>query len=284
VKTRVKSHLKNKKGLTLMETLIAVAIVVILLGVAFIGIQGLVDRINQTKLDNVAQSMYVSAQNRIKELKASGEIDRLLTITSVANKPADWEDDPADTVDYSDLRYIYHIKDDPLASTPSDLVNFVFPKGSIDENVLNDHWVIELDPVTGYVYSAFYSEKRSSADFYINNDDTLDLNVEGDSSIRFKDFRHSLKGKNKLGYYGGKANMPAYVGGDKINASLNVMNADILKAKMTAILPIDSAIGTNDLAFTLTVKGETSKNTVTLRPIVTLTLGGNEGIFCISDT
>ncbi|NLP23744.1 MAG: prepilin-type N-terminal cleavage/methylation domain-containing protein, partial [Syntrophomonadaceae bacterium] len=80
MKTRVKSHLKNKKGLTLMETLIAVAIVVILLGVAFIGIQGLVDRINQTKLDNVAQSMYVSAQNRIRELKASGEIDRLLTI------------------------------------------------------------------------------------------------------------------------------------------------------------------------------------------------------------
>ena len=277
MKTRVKSHLKNKKGLTLMETLIAVAIVVILLGVAFIGIQGLVDRINQTKLDNVAQSMYVSAQNRIRELKASGEIDRLLTITSVADKPADWEDDPAaDTVDYSDLRYIYHIKDDPLASTPSDLVNFVFPKGSIDENVLNDHWVIELDPVTGYVYSAFYSEKRSSADFYINNDDTLDLNVEGDSSIRFKDFRHSLKGKNKLGYYGGKANMPAYVGGDKINASLNVMNADILKAKMTAILPIDSAIGTNDLAFTLTVKGKTSKNTVTLRPIVTLTLGATK--------
>ena len=43
-----------------METLIAVAIVVILLGVAFIGIQGLVDRINQTKLD-IAELLLISA-------------------------------------------------------------------------------------------------------------------------------------------------------------------------------------------------------------------------------
>lgn len=269
MQTRIDSQLKNKKGLTLIQTLIVVAIVVILLGVASIGIQGLVDRINQTKLDNIAQSMYVSAQNRIKELKASGGIDRLLTATELGEvevKPADWGEDTA-AVNPGNLKYFYHDKDDPGNSTPSDLVDFIFPLGSIDGDVLDDNWVIEFDPVNGYVYSAFYSEKRSSGNYYIDNDETLN----GDSSIRFKDSRHSLKGNNKIGYYGGKANMPADVSGNMINAALNVINADILQANMTAILPSDSAIG--DLEFKLAVKGKTSNQTVTFTLTVTPDIG-----------
>ncbi len=274
-------QLFNKKGLTLIQTLIVVAIVVILFGVTIIGIQALVDRINQTKLDNVAQSIYVSAQNRIKELKASGEIDRLLTATelnAVANKPADWQEDTADKVKHSDLKYFYRDKDNSGTSTSSDLVNFIFPKGSIDEGVLDDNWVIELDPVTGYVYSAFYSESRSSNDYYINNTSTLDQS--GNSSIRFKDFRHGLKGKNKIGYYGGKANMPADLGGDKLNVSLHVINADVLKAKMTANIP--SVIDTSVLDFKLTVKGKTSGETVTLTPPVSSEIVGPIKVFSAS--
>ncbi|MGI6507614.1 MAG: pilus assembly FimT family protein [Saccharofermentanales bacterium] len=281
MKTGMNSRLLNKKGLTLIQTLIVVAIVVILFGVTIIGIQALVDRINQTKLDNVAQSIYVSAQNRISELKASGEIDRLLTTTelkTVANKPADWQEDTADTVKHSDLKYFYFDKDNPATSTSSDLVNFIFPKGSIDEGVLDDNWVIELDPVTGYVYSAFYSESRSSNDYYIKNTSTLDQS--GTSSIRFKDFRHGLKGKNKIGYYGGKANMPADLGGDKLNVSLHVINADVLKAKMTAVIP--SVIDTSVLGFKLTVKGKTSGETVTLTPPVSSEIVGPIKVFSAS--
>ena len=203
MKTRMKNQLVNKKGLTLIQTLVVVAIVVILLGVAFIGIQGLVDRINQTKLDNVAQSMYVSAQNRIRELKASGEIDRLFTVTAaelgdVVGKPVDWDLDDGDTVNHEFLKYFYHNKNNSPASTSSDLVDFFFPKGSIDGNVLDNNWVIELDPVTGYVYSAFYSETRLADDYYVNNNSTLDTTLDPDetSSIRFKEFRHGLKGNN----------------------------------------------------------------------------------------
>ena len=281
MKTGMNCQLFNKKGLTLIQTLIVVAIVVILFGVTIIGIQALVDRINQTKLDNVAQSIYVSAQNRISELKASGELDRLLTITelnAVANKPADWQEDTADTVKHSDLKYFFHDKDSSATSTSSDLVNFIFPKGSIDEGVLDDNWVIELDPVTGYVYSAFYSESRSSNDYYINNTSTLDQS--GNSSIRFKDFRHGLKGKNKIGYYGGKANMPADLGGDKLNVSLHVINADVLKAKMTAVIP--SVIDTSVLGFKLTVKGKTSGETVTLTPPVSSEIVGPIKVFSAS--
>ena len=269
MKTRFDSQL-NKKGLTLMETLIVVAIVVILGAIAFIGVQNLVDRNKQTKLDNIAQSMYVSAQNRIRELKASGEIDRLFTAEEtelgyVKDKPADWDDGTAATVSYGDLRYLYHNKDKSLDSTSSELVDLFFPKGSIADDVLDDNWVIELDPVTGYVYSAFYSEERSADNFYVSNTDTLDQS--GTDSIRSKDFRHSLKGEDKVGYYGGKANMPADMSGDTINASLNIINADILKAKMTAFLPSVSEI--NALEFELTVKGITSKQTVTFTQTVT---------------
>jgi len=269
LKTRINSRLKNNKGFTLSETLIAVAIVVILLGVAFIGIQGLVDRINQTKLDNIAQSIYVSAQNRIRELKSSGEIGRLLTATEledVAGKPSDWEEDPADTVDYNDLKYFYHNKDNSLSSTTVDFVDFIFPEGSIDTSVLGDNWVVELDPVTGYIYSVFYSETKSADDFYINNTATLD--TSGTDSIRLKDFRHNLKGNEKIGYYGGKANMPSDANGNIIQASINVINADILKTRMTAVIP--SISDTSVLEFKLAVKGKTSKKTVILKPAVSV--------------
>ena len=260
MKTRINSQLKSKKGLTLTETLIVVAIVVILGAIAFVGVQNLVDRNKQTKLDNIAQSMYVSAQNRIIELKASGEIDKLFTyaeLRDVEDKPADWEEDPDDTVNHDSLRYFYHNKDTSL----SNLVDFIFPKGSIDDDVLDDNWVIELDPITGYVYSAFYSEERSADSFYVNNTESLDKS--GTSSIRFKEFRDDLKGDNKVGYYGGKANMPEDANGDKINASLNIINADILQANMTAILPSGPDIDT--LTFELTVKGKTSKQSVTIK-------------------
>jgi len=214
--------------------------------------------------------MYVSAQNRIWELKASGEIDSLLEheeLTAVVNQPADWgevdpDDDSEEAVKYSDLKYFYHNKDD---SASSDLVDFIFPQGSISEDVLDDNWVIELDPVTGYVYAAFYSETRSAKDFYIDNTDTLDQS--GTSSIRFKDFRHSLKGNDKIGYYGGKANMPADANGYIIHASMNVINADILEVRMNAIIPLVEGV-TSDLEFKLTVKGKISNNTVTLTPDV----------------
>ena len=288
MKTRMKNQLVNKKGLTLIQTLVVVAIVVILLGVAFIGIQGLVDRINQTKLDNVAQSMYVSAQNRIRELKASGEIDRLFTVTAaelgdVVGKPVDWDLDDGDTVNHEFLKYFYHNKNNSPASTSSDLVDFFFPKGSIDGNVLDNNWVIELDPVTGYVYSAFYSETRLADDYYVNNNSTLDTTLDPDetSSIRFKEFRHGLKGNNKVGYYGGKTNIPAYANVDTINASLNIINADILKAKMTAIIPSVWDTG-NLLEFKLTVTGKTSNNTVTLMPPVSYQLEGTTTVFSAS--
>ncbi|MGI6072144.1 MAG: hypothetical protein ACOX75_03910 [Lachnospiraceae bacterium] len=281
MKKRIIGRLENKKGLTLIETLIVVAIVVILCGILLIGILALIDRINQTKLDNIAQSMYVSAQNRIRELKASGEIDRLSTATELGKvtvKPADWEEDPDDTVDYKDLRYFYHNKDNPANSSSTDLVNFIFPKGSIDEDVLDDNWVIEFDPVTGYVYSAFYSETRSADDYYINNISTLDQS--GTSSLRFKDFRRSIKGKNKIGYYGGKANMPLDASGDLINVSMNVINADILKVRMTAVIP--SAFDTSDLTFKLTVKGKTSNNKVVLTPAVSSKIDGATKVFSAS--
>jgi hypothetical protein len=158
-----------------------------------------------------------------------------------------------------------------------------FPKGSIDGNVLDNNWVIELDPVTGYVYSAFYSETRLADDYYVNNNSTLDTTLDPDetSSIRFKEFRHGLKGNNKVGYYGGKANMPAYANVDTINASLNIINADILKAKMTAIIPSVWDTG-NLLKFKLTVTGKTSNNTVTLIPPVSYQLEGTTTVFSAS--
>ena len=56
----------SNSGFTLMETLIAVGILVILMGLLFVGVINYRRSMKQLELDRVAQEIFVAAQNHLR--------------------------------------------------------------------------------------------------------------------------------------------------------------------------------------------------------------------------
>ena len=63
---------RNSKGFTLLETLLVIAIIVVLLGLSIIGVIAIQKELRQRELDSKAEMIYMAAQNRLTELTASG--------------------------------------------------------------------------------------------------------------------------------------------------------------------------------------------------------------------
>ena len=66
---------RNRRGFTLTEVLLALAILIILLALAMIPISRHQRNIRQTELDSKAETIYLAAQNRLSHLQASGRSD-----------------------------------------------------------------------------------------------------------------------------------------------------------------------------------------------------------------
>ena len=66
---------RNRRGFTLTEVLLALAILIILLALAMIPISRHQRSIRQSELDSKAETIYLAAQNRLSQLQASGEYD-----------------------------------------------------------------------------------------------------------------------------------------------------------------------------------------------------------------
>ena len=65
---------KDNRGFTLLETLLVVAIIAVLLGLSIIGVIAIQKELRQRELDSKAEVIYMAAQNRLMELKASGMV------------------------------------------------------------------------------------------------------------------------------------------------------------------------------------------------------------------
>ena len=61
----------DKRGFTLMETIVVVAILVILFALSVTGLAALKKGLRQRELDSKAEILYMAAQNRISELQAA---------------------------------------------------------------------------------------------------------------------------------------------------------------------------------------------------------------------
>ena len=62
---------RNRRGFTLTEVLLALAILIILLALAMIPISRHQRNIRQTELDSKAETIYLAAQNRLSQLQAT---------------------------------------------------------------------------------------------------------------------------------------------------------------------------------------------------------------------
>ena len=209
---------RNRRGFTLTEVLLALAILIILLALAMIPISRHQRNIRQTELDSKAETIYLAAQNRLSQLQASGRSDEYGKdrATALNNIPWDAEQDKYTT---STLYYV------PSAakSTDTSAAGSILPREQVEAELWDANWVIEYDPGSGSVYAVFYSEKPMQYSFDAFN------------PLRSRDRR--VQEGATVGYYGGDSVQSEDTG--KLTPKMEIINKERLLLKVTCDTPRD---------------------------------------------
>lgn len=170
--------LKGKLGFTLAELIVVVAILTIVTAVAVPSTASYVKRINLTELDDSARSIYMAAQSRLDDLKAKGTSLDSYDGTALA----DFYDSEGA------VKYISYTRNSGSDEFMKSINNVSLVESEID----NNYYIIEYDPVTWIVYSAFYSEDDFISEY---NSGTF-------SEAESRAFSERLKNTPTIGYYG----------------------------------------------------------------------------------
>lgn len=163
-------------GFTLLETLLTVAILIILMALSAVGVARYKDYLDVTELDNAARDIYMAAENRAVLLQNSGASVKLLS--------------PGGGGSGSTVTLSSAVDTDKLAE--------LLPTGTIDPALWKGDFRIVYDQATGHVREVFYAEKGG-----IGTD--LDPFRTDDRSARVNLFRG---GKTLVGYYGSDVGAP----------------------------------------------------------------------------
>ena len=209
---------RNRRGFTLTEGLLALAILIILLALAMIPISRHQRNIRQSELDSKAETIYLAAQNRLSQLQASGRSDEYGKdrATALNNIPWDAEQDKYTT---STLYYVTSA----AKSTDTSAAGSILPREQVEAELWDANWVIEYDPGSGSVYAVFYSEKPMQYSFDAFN------------PLRSRDRR--VQEGATVGYYGGDSVQSEDTG--KLTPKMEIINKERLLLKVTCDTPRD---------------------------------------------
>ncbi len=206
---------QNNSGFTLSEVLIAVAILIVLLGLAMIPITRHQRDLRQTELDARAEIVYHAAQNKLSELLANGRISDCYAedLQPLNNTPLDAAERK------TSLYYVTSAAKTGEGSAAA----AILPEDQVDRQLWDNHWVIELDPASGSVYAVFYSEKTLTYDF------------DSFNPLRFRDGR--LSAGATVGYYGGDSVQSEITG--KLTPHMEIINKEQLLLRVTCDTPME---------------------------------------------
>lgn len=206
---------QNNSGFTLSEVLIAVAILIVLMGLAMIPITRHQRDLRQTELDAKAEIVYHAAQNKLSELLANGRISDCYAedLQPLNNTP----------LDAAERKTSLHYVTSAAKTGEGSAAAAILPKDQVDRQLWDNHWVIELDPTSGSVYAVFYSEKPLTYDF------------DSFNPLRFRDGR--LSAGAIVGYYGGDSVQSEITG--KLTPHMEIINKEQLLLRVTCDTPME---------------------------------------------
>lgn len=206
---------KRNSGFSLVETLAAVAILVILLSLSAVAVAYYRDYLTITELDNAAREIYMAAENRAVLLDGGSQLEPALPADRVVTLSASLEGGiPAGT----EARYI--------SETDTDVLEELLPAGTVDPALLDGHFYIVYEPASGSVTDVFYSEKPGIPSI----DDAFAWARQG------RDYR--MKQTPMLGYYGGGlVEKEEYLPLPAPEVIVNIRNEDRLLVEVTFKIP-----------------------------------------------
>ncbi len=216
-----------KKGFTVAEALIVVAIIAVLGALAVVAVFAYMRSMAKLKYDAYAKEIFVAAQNHLSMSESQGYLGR----EEFGFKEGKLDFDPENTgigayyfVKSPDHEQEYHDVNDA-----SSVLNLMLPFAAVDETVrVNGCYIVRYHKDSATVLDVFYWQE---------NDNFSHIYIESDYSefMRNRGNKSALKnyGGSVIGYYGGaSADTLAY--GKKLSAPIVVVsNEDRLTVTVT---------------------------------------------------
>lgn len=155
----------DRKGFTLAEVLVTVAIILILAGVIFVSVVQYQKNLRLMEMDGTAKEIFIAAQNHLSVAQASGDLDRLAekakSATGTTDSTIGTKLDPSLVSAYAgdttsgEYYYVIHNVTSGIESyTPTEgkrILEMMLPFGALDETV-----------ATGGNYAIVYELKSAS--------------------------------------------------------------------------------------------------------------------------
>ena len=240
----------NRKGFTMAELLLVVAIIAILTAVGFIALARYLRILRQLEFDSISKEIFISAQNHLTMTENEGYLD------------ADYFGEADGNTYYFAVNNSNMTSSYQYDSSKKSVLNLILPFASIDETIrTRGSYVIRYQKSPAKVLDVFYSRE---------SDTTFGATFIGTGSSSGKTFTYetlkNLTGDDKkadrknqngavIGWYGGES--AGTIGTSSIAApTLIVENGDKLIAKISN-LP-GSTVSGETINVRLVIKGLTS--------------------------
>ena len=220
---------RNKKGFTLMEIMLAVAIIVILAGVSFIGVAGYLRSMAQLERDSIAKEIFVAAQNHLAMAEGQNYLNR--TGKGVPDFEAK-EDGSKKEI------YYYIVEAGKVTAGDDDdfdegLLGLMLPFASIDETVrLGGNYVIRYQAEPANVVDVFYCPTKGKRYLYEMKSDNYSTVKAARGEDKKSDRKRFPEGKGNsvIGWYGGGDGLKK---GDELKTpDIKVINKEKLTVKV----------------------------------------------------
>ena len=229
--------MRKNSGFSLGELLVTVAILVILMAVALPAVIQIQKNLRQKELDAKAEIIYVAAQNTISKLKTSGKTsvyqyaDGSNGVGKIEGTPKD-ADSEIDKINPGDICYF---TSEELSTTGS-AASAIMDTDTVDDMLLNKHWVVEYNPTSAIIYAVFYSEDlvncAGGSDGYLGNYNKYN---------ELRDKENRLDDGARVGYYGG-GSAASTSSATQMHVSVGIINREKLVATIScSLLPSEGS-------------------------------------------
>lgn len=223
---------KANKGFTLAETLIVVAIVLVLAAVAFIAVYNYQRSMYQLEFDGIAREIFFAAQNHLTQADSQGLIEQK-TEAQAGTKAEGYynQNEAAPAEEDSGTGDVYYYAFPADSGSGDDMLSLMLPSMAVDINssLGGGSFFIMYQKSTATVLDVFYSVKENVrfGHNYVHSDYESLLPLRGDGN---KNARRNVNGA-VYGYYGGESAQSERL---TIKApELKVENAEKLKIILT---------------------------------------------------
>ena len=254
---------ENKpNGFSLIEAMLAVALLSILAGLSFVGVNNYLRGLTQLELDGIAKEIFIAAQNHL----SVAESQSFLGLNPTLNGDAFGTKDDSTTPVLAGV-YYYVVPVDAL-NNPGTVLDQILPFGALDETVrAGGSYVIRYQVEPAQVLDVFYVQQSGRFSFsfdtsFKNNSDKYKKLMSEYRDIGLNSKKNARKNSAfegaVLGYYGAVDAVEVEKGPTLEKPIIRIENGDQLKVVIKD--PNATALAAGRAEVKLIIRGESSKN------------------------